>query len=214
MIHRVRGVSRKLVLLASIGAAVLLFATVAGARSTYFDNGGFETGDLSFWSTDNSGNGGWFVSQSLYTPLSNPNRWNGAAEHEYGAVSDSTGPGTHIMYRFITVGKNTKIQMFVYYKNRTTTFCSPASLDYAFAGCNQQYRIDILQPSADPASVAPSDVLMNLFQTGPNSPRVYKPNHLGFKLKGISGNVMLRFAEVDNQEVFNASVDGIRINNG
>lgn len=214
MVHRVRGISRRLIVVASIGAAMLAFAAVAGARSAYFDNGGFETGDLSFWSTADSGNGGWFVSQSLYTPLSNPNRWNGAAEHEYGAVSDSTGVGTHIMYRYLTVGKNTKIQMFVYYKNRTTTFCSPPSLDYAYPGCNQQYRIDVLKASASPTSVSPSDVLKTLFQTGPNSPRVYKPNHLGFKLQGISGDVMLRFAEVDNVATFNASVDGIRVNNG
>ena len=51
---RVRGISRKAVAAAAIGATVLLFAAVAGARSTTVDNLGFESGDLSLWSVSNT----------------------------------------------------------------------------------------------------------------------------------------------------------------
>ena len=162
------------------------------------------------------GVGGWFVQQSLITPITGRG-WRGAVEHEYGALTDSDDPGSHILYRTINVGngKKTRIEMWVYYRNRADGFCSPASLSEV-GPCNQQYRIDIIKTSAAVDSVAPADVLQNLFQTNSNSPLTLKPKHLLVKKlnSGISGDVVLRFAEVDNQAPFNASVDGIQINNG
>lgn len=213
MIRKVTGIPRKLAVVASIGAVVLLFAAVAGARSTTVNNFGFEDGNFNLWTVTNTGAGDWFVQQSLTTPIS-LRGWRGAVEHEYGALTDQDNPGSHILSRTITVGKTTRIEMYVYYKNRADVFCSPASLSEV-GPCNQQYRIDLIKTSAAIDSVAPADVLQNLFQTKPSSKFTLKPKHLLVKVNGgISGDVVLRFAEVDNQDVFNASVDGIQINNG
>jgi len=207
---------RRSVIAASIGGAALLVATIAGASS--LDNGNFETGDFTGWThaTTNALVGDWFVSGKIVTPLSGLS-WNGPAEKEFAAVSDSTNPSGHVLYRLIKAGKDTRIEAIVYYRNRTSTFCEapPSTTSLSNLGvCNQQYRIDILDPSANPWSTNPADILKNLFKTDSTSPKKLRPTEMRFKLGSIKGTVMLRFAEVDTLTQFNASVDNVVINNG
>ena len=209
---------RRSVIAASIGGAALLVATIAGASS--LDNGNFETGDFTGWThaTTNALVGDWFVSGKTVTPLSGLT-WNGPAEKEFAAVSDSTDKGGHVLYRLIKVGKDTRIEAIVYYRNRTSTFCEapPSTTSLSNLGvCNQQYRIDILRESATatPYSTAPADIIKNLFKTDSTSPKKLRPTEMRFKLGSIKGTVMLRFAEVDTLTQFNASVDNVVINNG
>jgi hypothetical protein len=208
--------SRRTVVLAAAGAAVLLFAAVALAGSS-FKNGGFETGDFTEWTTDTTpgSDGQWFVSNKRFTPI-NGFGWKGPVEKEFAAVTDQTGPGANVLYRTIKVGsKTSRISMILYYKNRAGVFCNPTGLllDETADLCDQMYTVDILRDGANPFSIDPADIVKTVFRTGPSSPSSMSPTKFSVTLSGV-GNVILRFGEVDNQDNFNASVDNVTVNNG
>ena len=90
-------------------------------------------------------------------------------------------------------------------------FATPNTLDPAVFP-NQQYRVDILKPTSDPFSVASADVLARIFRTEEGDPNTLAPTRMTFDLTPYAGQtVRLRFAEVDNQGCFLASVDDIDI---
>jgi hypothetical protein len=77
-------------------------------------------------------------------------------------------------------------------------------------GPNQQARIDIMDPAADPFDVG-SGVLLNIFQTNPGDPAELDYTPLNFDLSQFAGStVRFRVAEVDNQGVFNFSIDNVQ----
>jgi hypothetical protein len=103
------------------------------------------------------------------------------------------------------------LSLILYYANFNATFATPDSLDFT-VDPNQQYRIDLLKPAADPFSVASSDVLATLFRTNPGDPLTLAPTTKTFDLTPYAGQtVRLRFAEVDNRSFLLASVDNVRI---
>ncbi len=96
-------------------------------------------------------------------------------------------------------GFNHMLSLQVYYENQGGTFATPPSLDYNVFP-NQQYRVDIVRPSAPVDSVAPGDVLANVFQTNVGDPSSLAPTPVSVDLSGFAGTtVRIRFAEVDNQ---------------
>jgi hypothetical protein len=216
MIHGSRGLRRKSLVMGAAGAALLLFAAVALAGSS-FKNGGFETGDFTEWTADSTATSGgqWFVSDKRFTPL-NGFSWKGPVEKEFAAVTDQFGPSANVLYRTIKVGsKTTRISMILYYKNRADVFCNPTglTLDETADLCDQMYTVDILREGADPFSIDPADIVKTVFRTNPSSPSGMSPTKFSVTLSGV-GNVILRFGEVDNQAPFNASVDNVTVNNG
>ena len=77
---------------------------------------------------------------------------------------------------------------------------------------NQQYRVDLIKPSAPIDSVAAGNVLRNLFQTQPGDPNPKGYTLIATDISAFAGQtVRLRFAEVDNQGFFNAAVDNVGI---
>jgi len=76
--------------------------------------------------------------------------------------------------------------------------------------------VDILKATADPFSVAPADILRNLYQTTPGSPLVSGYNNFLIDLTTLlqaqlGQTVRLRFAEADNLAPFNLGVDNVSI---
>lgn len=77
---------------------------------------------------------------------------------------------------------------------------------------NQQYRVDLLKPTAAPFSVEPGDILATVFRTKPGDPPALTPTLQVFDLSSFAGStVRLRFAEVDNLSMFQAGVDAVVI---
>jgi hypothetical protein len=81
---------------------------------------------------------------------------------------------------------------------------------------NQQARVDIMSVTADPFSVAPGDVLMNLFQTMPGDPLVsgytdFSVDITSLLQANLGQPLRLRFAQVDNVLNFNFGVDAADI---
>lgn len=69
-----------------------------------------------------------------------------------------------------------------------------------------------MRPTAPVTSVAPGDVLATVFQTKVGDPLTLAPTPVSFDLSSFAGTtVRIRFAEVDNQLFFNASVDNVAV---
>lgn len=184
------------------------------AASGSIDNDGFETGDFTGWTVIDQadGSGSWFVYSGTVSPLSG-STIAAPPQGTFAAVSDQTGPGSHILFQDVALAPLTRhtLRFFLYYENQNGLFFTPATLDFT-ADPNQQYRVDVMDPSAPVDSVAPGDVLANLFQTNVGDPASLAPTTMTFDLTPFAGRtVRLRFAEVDNQFFFQASVDAVAI---
>ena len=192
--------------------AVLALPGVSIAATTA--NGGFEIGNLSGWTVSNQDGsfGDWYV----YSGISSPE--NGFAipappEGIYAATTDQIGPGSHILYQDVALeaGFHHTLSFVVYYNNQAGGFATPPSLDFTVFP-NQQYRVDILNAAAPLTSVAPSDVLATVFQTKVADPAILAPTPVSVDLSSFAGTtVRIRFAEVDNQFFFTASVDDVAL---
>jgi hypothetical protein len=209
---RLRNVSRRTVVTAIAGVAVLGFAAVALAGSG-FKNGGFENG-FDSWKLASSGAGNWYALHNGPLPLSN-HKWRGPTEHELAAVSDQDDPASGVLYRFIKVGSKTvKVTLTLYYTNYAAGFCTPSTLDETISDCNQQFRVEILRPTASPWSVSGKDVLKGVFKTKGGFANSADPKDYTANLTGLGDKVMLRIAWAANADVLNATVDNVRVNSG
>jgi len=177
-------------------------------------NGNFETGDFTHWNSANltGGSGDWFVYEGTKSPLSG---FNIAAppQGNFAAVTDQEGPGSHVLYRNIKLapGMRHELSFYLYYRNRADGFYTPKTLDYTEIP-NQQYRVDVLRPSANPFTVNRNAILARLFRTKVGDPKRQAPTLMTFNLTQFAGKtVRLRFAEVDNQFYFQASADKVKV---
>jgi hypothetical protein len=120
------------------------------------------------------------------------------------------GPGTRILYRDLRLEGRFTLQLTVFYAG-TGPFSSPPTLAYDAPQANQQFRIDLVGPSAPIDSVAKSDVLVNLFHTSPGDPAHRQPTEVSVDLSASAGRtVRLRLAGTDNQGPLWVGVDNIR----
>ena len=178
----------------------------------------FESGTLANWKTERSGAGGWFVYTSGKTPPSpsesDPNIPFAVPDPPHGkfaAVTDMNGPGRRILYRDITLDGRYTLSLTVFYVN-AGPLSSPETLDYEAAGENQQFRIDIVAPSAPVDSLAAAHVLANVFRTKPGDADRREPSTVTVDLSKWEGQtVRLRLAGVDNRGPLRAGVDDIRL---
>jgi hypothetical protein len=195
-------------------AVALACISVVPAQSSaaLVSNGGFEGGTFSGWTVVNQGSGDWFVYDGALTPL-NGFRIPVPPEGEFAATTDQRGPGSHVLYQDVALeaGFHHRLTFTVYYRNRNGEFVTPPTLGHN-GPPNQQYRVDVLSPSAPVKSVAPGDMLATVFRTKVGDPARMAPTPTSFDLTGFAGTtVRIRFAEVDNQLFFRASVDNVEI---
>jgi hypothetical protein len=196
-------------------ALVVMVGAAAPASAATIVNGGFETGDFTGWTvvSQRRGSGDWFVYRGANSPLT------GFSVHRpargtYAAITDTFAPGSHVLYQDIALepGLQHLLRFFIYYQNLAREFCTPDTLSFDIPECNQQYRVDILDPDSGPFSLRPDDVLATLFLTDPGDRRTLEPTQLQFDISQYAGQtIRLRFAEVDNQSFFLASVDEVGV---
>ena len=80
------------------------------------------------------------------------------------------------------------------------------------AGPNQQFRIDILAPTAAADSMADADLRATVFETGPDAPARRGPTPVRYDLSPWAGQtVRLRIATADNQAPMRAGIDNVRL---
>lgn len=182
-------------------------------------NGGFETGSLTGWFTANQtgGSGSFFVATGTLTPVSG-NLTVGPANGNYYAVSDQSGPGSHVLYQPLTVPVGTlsatlSFDMFVNnYDQGGVPFFNAAGLDYTVRP-NQQARVDLLGGNASPFDTS-AGVIRNFYRGAGTSADPGQYSHYSFDITSdlVPGeSYLLRFAEVDNQSYLNQGVDNVSI---
>jgi CubicO group peptidase (beta-lactamase class C family) len=177
----------------------------------------FESGAITGWQAVGGGSGGWFVySDGHKAPdpaQSDPNAPFDVPDPPQGrfaAVTDMNGPGTRILYRDLRLEGRFTLQLTVFYTG-TGPFSSPATLAHDTPEANQQFRIDLIRPSAPIDSVAKGDVLVNVFRTSPGDPARRQPTEVRVGVSAWAGQtVRLRLAGTDNQGPLRVGVDKIR----
>lgn len=183
-------------------------------------NGGFESG-LSGWSiADQIGSDGSFL---LQTGTASPTNGFPVAEPVQGsnaAMTDALGPGSHVLYQDVMVPQTFTVPwaatFYLYINNMDTAFRTPDTLAFDTPALNQRARVDLLKVAADPFTLDPADIILNLYETKTGSPLVSGYNRVAVDvtaaLTPFAGQtVRLRFAEVDNVANFNFGVDNVDI---
>jgi D-alanyl-D-alanine carboxypeptidase len=215
-----RGVrSRRSAAAAALAVFVALSSVLVGCqarpRTMVMDD--FESGAITGWQAVGGGSGGWFVySDGHKAPdpaQSDPNApfdVPDPPQGKFAAVTDMNGPGTRILYRDLRLKGRFTLQLSVFYTG-SGPFSSPATLAHDTPEPNQQFRIDLVAPSAPIDSVAKSDVLVNLFHTSPGDPARRQPTEVRLDVSAWAGQtVRLRLATTDNQGPLRVGVDNIR----
>jgi len=215
--------SRALAAVAAVTALAAILSSSASAATVV--NGDFEAGTLAGWTKAPGGDpeSGWFAYSGTNAPISKeemsetPRVVPAPPQGTYGAISDENGPGTHILYQDIALAPASShvLSMIVYYKSEAP-ISSPDSLEPGGMVIepppNQQYRIDVMKPSAPLDSVNPADILTTVFRTVNGAPQELGATPVTADLTPFAGQtVRLRLAEVDNQFFFNAGADAISI---
>jgi hypothetical protein len=137
----------------------------------------------------------------------------------HAAMTDQFNPGSHVLIQNFTVPDlvlSATLSFERYIDNHASGFFTANSLSFT-GGPNQQARVDILadNPGND-FSVAPADVLLNVFQTNPGDPLVsgytLQSNDLFAFLQAHEGQTLrLRFAETDSLSFFHFGVDQVSL---
>jgi hypothetical protein len=211
--------------LALIVGATLLFAQPAAGATVV--NGDFETGSLAGWTkvglSASGGSGGWFTYSGLNAPVST--KWEDGKEvprvippppqGNFAAIADqSSFFGTRILYQDVALEPSMThtLSLTTYYNSAAPIAVpTPDTLSSKAFG-NQQYRIDVMKPSAPIDSVNPADILSTVFRTYNGDLSFSAPLTRTVDLTPFGGQVVrLRVAEVDTRDYLNAGVDAISI---
>jgi D-alanyl-D-alanine carboxypeptidase len=210
-----RSAAAAAVLAVFVALSSVLVGCRARPRTIVMDD--FESGAITNWQAIGSGSGGWFVyangHQAPDPAQSDPNlSFNvpDPPQGKFAAVTDTNGPGTRILYRDLRLEGRFTLQVTVFYDG-TGPFSSPTTLAYDVPEANQQFRIDLVGPSAPIDSVAKGDVLVNIFRTSPGDPARRQPTEVRVDVSAWAGQtVRLRLAGTDNQGPLRVGVDNIR----
>jgi len=200
-------------------ASISLFAA-AGASGATVVNGDFETGTLSGWQVSNAPpppetSGSWFAYSGTMAPVEFAPEVPPPPAGQYAAITSQGSSGTHILYQDIVLEPyyTHQLSMLVYYRSAAPLATpSPETLNAQVPEANQQYRIDVMKPTAPIESVDPGDILATVFATKTGDPEELGPTPLTVDLTPFAGQaVRLRFAEVDNRFYFAAGTDSVSI---
>ena len=191
--------------------------TAAQGEHGMFIMDDFESGALTDWKAVGGGSGGWIIYSNASTapdparsdsdvPFDFPDPPQG----KFAAVTNANGPGTRILYRDVKLDGRFRLHLSVYYAG-VGGLSSPRTLAYDEPRANQQFRIDLVAPSAPIDSVAHPDVPENIFATSAGDPDRREPSTVSVDLSRWAGRtVRLRLAATDNNGPLRAGVDDIR----
>jgi CubicO group peptidase (beta-lactamase class C family) len=211
-----------------LGAVLVGLAVVAsctGSGDTRTEDGqptivvmdDFESGALADWRAANAGAGGWFVYRDGRTApdaaQSDPNvpfNVPDPPQGKFAAVTDMDGPGTRILYRDVKLDGRFTLKLTIFYAG-SAPFAIPDTLAFDRPEANEQFRVDLIEPSAPIDSVEDGDVVANVFQTSPGDPVRLEPTEVSVDSSAWAGRtVRLRLAGTDNSGPLRVGVDNIR----
>lgn len=188
-----------------------LLTASAGAASVV--NGDFETGNLSGWTPYSStGEGNWFAyANEPGVPLFPPPSGNWAAADAQG------GPDTLILSQDVALepyATHTLTMTLYYASTQPIAVPNPDTLSvFGSPGFkNQQYRVDLVKPTATIESLAATDILATVFANKNGDPEIMAPAVFTTDLSAFAGQtVRLRIANAVHEGPFYAGVDAVSI---
>jgi len=199
-------------------AFVSLVVAPASAGAATVVNGDFEAGNLSGWQSSNVGPGAWvaYTDSSAQLPEAPPLPVPPVPQGSFAAITLQQFVSRQILYQDVALEPFYKHQLTLtaYYKsNDPIVAANTLSPDGEGEGSpNQQYRIDVMPPSAPLDSVNPSDILTPVFATRTGDPEEMGPTQFSVDLTPFAGQtVRLRMAVVVNQAELNGGVDSVSI---
>ena len=201
-----------------VGLTANVLAIRAEAAIELITNGNFETGTFAGWTHLNlaGGTGDWFIdAPGSTTPISGIATIGSAANGSFYAVTDQSGPGTHVLLQtfIVPVGVTSLTLSFDMFVNDSDggPIVNPAGLDHT-AIPNQHGRVDILTAGAGAFSTAVADVVSNHYLSVDAGADPHAFTSYSFNITGLAaGTYQLRFGEVDNQLFLNMGVDNVSI---
>ncbi|MBT3332688.1 MAG: hypothetical protein HOK21_17465 [Rhodospirillaceae bacterium] len=182
-------------------------------------NGGFETGDFTGWTVNNTGSGGVFVdTPGTTTPTSGhlTSAAGGSAHGSFYAVTDQSGPGAHELSQSFTVAAGAtsvllSFDLFVNDADGGPLFAPGGLADGTSNGPNQHASVDIM---ASTDAVFQTLGLAN-FYLGVDAgadPHAFSTITADITaLVGGGGTFIFRLGEVDTQSFLNAGIDNVSI---
>ncbi len=193
--------------------AALVLAVTAASANNLITNGGFESG-LAGWTEFDQpgGSGSWFAVSGTTAPLSGEPTVGPASGTMY-ALTDQTGPGSHVLLQSFTVTGGSQTLSFDMFVNDWAGVIVGCGLDYTVTP-TECGRVDILAGNANPFDTG-SGVIQNLYMGADNlngNPNPYTA--YSFNLNLAPGTYQLRFGEADNQSFFNMGVDNVSLQSG
>jgi hypothetical protein len=213
--HTQPDLTAKLRLLQTAFSVLLIAASGnASARAaSIILNGGFESGFTNWTTVDETGGttAGWQIQTGTLSPI-NMVTVPAPPQGLHAAMTDSGGPGSHALLQSFVVAPNSSATLtFDLFVANQAAFSTPASLDFNVIP-NQQARIDILTGATTVANAfSLSSVADNVLDPSANTVAYSQYSFDITSAVSKGGTFTLRFAEVDNQNIFNLGVDNVAI---
>lgn len=219
----VRGAGRRPILFAVAMLAWVASLAPGDAGAATVVNGNFESGTLNGWSVYRANEAGnWFAYRGTSEPIADKRGGDpiqAPPQGEYAAIADQLNPETAILSQDVVLapGLEHRLSLLAYYDSYVPLAVPEpdtlsANSEVLAGQPNQQFRIDVISPAAAIDSVAPADILRNVFRTAPGGPKRMLPKELSADLTAFAGQtVRLRIAVVAHEEVLAAGVDAISI---
>lgn len=212
--------------------AALVLVAPGGAAAATIVNGDFESGDLSGWHVQRQTFGGnWFAYGGTSAPLDNTRRHSepvqAPPQGHYAAIADENGRESLILDQEISLGPSAEqtLSLLAYYDSRKpdpNSSVAPIAVptpdtlsveEQDLGGqADQQFRIDVMKPTAPLDSLDPADILRTVFQTKAGAPTHMSATRLTADLGAFAGQtVRLRIVAIATEATLNAGVDAISI---
>ncbi|WP_417392263.1 hypothetical protein, partial [Gimesia sp.] len=175
--------------------------SVSGNTDELIENGDFETGDLTGWSIDNTGNGGWQINDGDFDPPGTGTPLPPVSGN-FDAISFQSGPGLHLISENLIVPEDIT-SATLSWSDRIRNFSS------SFSDPNQEWRVLVLDASGD--------LIQEVFSTNPgDSLQQIGPNHRSFDLTSLlqsleGQSIQISFEQQDNQGFFNTTLDNVSL---
>ncbi|HEX3240572.1 MAG TPA: hypothetical protein VHR18_10615 [Solirubrobacterales bacterium] len=198
----------------ALACCALTFPTGAGAATVI--NGGFETGNLDGWTIfSNTGKGNWFAYTGTEGPISLRPLY-APPQGNWAAGADENNIDTVILYQDVALEpfSTHRLAATLYYTSGAPIAVpSPNTLLVpGVAPDNQQFRFDVIRPTAALTSLDPADILATPFATAVGHPTGLAPTPLTTDLSPFAGQtVRLRIATVAGDNYLVGGADAISI---
>jgi hypothetical protein len=175
-------------------------------------NGGFESGSFTpGWTTNDGGSGGWVVSSTGHSTWGTTNA---PDEGNYTALYDQAHPTSGVLTSDpFTVPTSGTLSLDFAYVNAFGQWDQAANA-FDLSSSNQWLRVDVIKASAAYDSLAPSDILLTLFNSQSGTPAYTQSwTTLSASLASLAGqSVEIRVAAVDDDYFMPVWVDGVVVN--